>query len=633
MLFAPKLEIRAGRWSGSFNLVVGDSFADRILFWNARLRIPAWLDTDLCCFRVGLDQLKEPEFLAVLGELLKRRNHVNGGAGGPAQLTVRTASLNADQLEEAHQLVLSTKPWSGVTTEAVTGLADVVPSALILRGARGSNRFGGGPFLRPDWTRFGWSPPMARPPASAPDHLSDAPVRQTFTQGYWCTDFIFEYDGPGPLFGGENRWMLPHRWGMAGAFRSSLVDAPRHGAPPSARRSSDGNLAIFVSTDHPIETITVPTAYEALQHALTTRAWAEPDAEHGPVQPPPKVVWTHPSNEARYLTGVLGMTGGLRRASQFLLHPFLRENFSRLGGTPNLRADKVTPTVNRLRKRAQREAAFDLKIEGEREALVELIVKAARTLKSPKHFVSYNDLKASWKTYRASYWAEHPRQGEPDHSEVDWDEHEEKSLDACLIELRRRNMMFQGHQWTCQKCHHRNWIDLGALSSQLACEVCKQSTQAPVDIRWLFRPNEFLIESLRDHSVLSIVWVLSALCQRSRRSFIFVEPMWFGFRCESRTSDAEADLLVVLDGEAMLCEVKSSWHSLRLADISDFVKLASRLRPDTALLAVMEVGSGPADELAAAKVQLSGEGIKFEVLTPAEYGTADDPFLNFDEEG
>ena len=135
-LFAPKLEIRAGRWSQSFNLVVGDSFADRIMFWNARLLIPAWLDTGLCCLRIGLDQMKDPEFLAVLGDLLKGRNRVSDGAGGQTQIEVRSVSTNADQLEEAHQLVMSTKPWDMVTTELVTGLNDIVPSAEALEAAR-----------------------------------------------------------------------------------------------------------------------------------------------------------------------------------------------------------------------------------------------------------------------------------------------------------------------------------------------------------------------------------------------------------------------------------------------------------------------------------------------------------------
>jgi len=94
-------------------------------------------------------------------------------------------------------------------------------------------------------------------------------------------------------------------------------------------------------------------------------------------------------------------------------------------------------------------------------------------------FVSYDDHKTSWKTYRAACWAVHPQQGDPA-TDVDWDRHEEESLDACLIELRRRQIMFQGHRWTCRKCHHRNWVDLATLASELSCQVCKQPAQAPV---------------------------------------------------------------------------------------------------------------------------------------------------------
>jgi hypothetical protein len=95
----------------------------------------------------------------------------------------------------------------------------------------------------------------------------------------------------------------------------------------------------------------------------------------------------------------------------------------------------------------------------------------------------------------------------------------------------------------------------------------------------------------------------------------------------SKRSDAEADLLVVMDGQAVLCEVKASWRSLRQAHVVDFVSLARRLRPDIAMLAVMETGAGPAAQLDQARRQLTDDGIKFELLTPDQYSAQDDPYL------
>ena len=229
------------------------------------------------------------------------------------------------------------------------------------------------------------------------------------------------------------------------------------------------------------------------------------------------------------------------------------------------------------------------------------------------NYVSHEELKERWKAYCAEHMDRGQLQGVPD---IDWDKDEEEQLEECLIELRRQQMLFQGHQWTCRKCHHRNWVDLTLLSSQLACKVCKESVQAPVDIRWLFRPNEFLIESLRDHSVLSIVWLLSVLCERSRRSLIFVEPMSLGYTHESDLPNAEIDLLAISDGETLLCEAKSSWTGLRPVEVSNFVELAQRLRPDSALLAIMEPGLRLKADLAAAQQDLAKKQIRFELVTP-----------------
>ena len=153
-LFASKLDIRAGQWSGTFNLVVGDSFADRLLFWNARLFIPSWLDYDLCCLRITPEQVEDGEFLRTLVTLINRRNNVNAGSGGQPQVAIRSCSLNAERLEAIRQTISAARLWNLARAEAVAGPDAIVPTEEALSKAREGSRFGNGLIPRTDWTEL-----------------------------------------------------------------------------------------------------------------------------------------------------------------------------------------------------------------------------------------------------------------------------------------------------------------------------------------------------------------------------------------------------------------------------------------------------------------------------------------------
>jgi hypothetical protein len=629
-LYATRLEVRDYQWSDAFNLVIGDSFEDRLMFWNARLLIPSWLDNDLCCFRMTLDQLRNEDMLNLLVQLLNTRNHVNGGGGGQSQLRVRSASHTIDELNEVLELLRGAKAWSAHGPAVVITGGHVIPSEDSLKQAREAAQFSDG-FRFGERHAFRWKPPVAHPPATEPEHLRDAPSGQVFTLGLWALDLSFEYDRDKPRLAQDNVWMLPKRWRMADAFIAKFVNKgfAQNSPSPMHRTSRHGNLTVFAGFNRELESITVPSIGQAFRNAMCLDSATRHAGPDDPPCPLKKTAWMKASNESPHLTGILGMTGGLAGARSLLLHPFLQDVFASLGGAPNLADADVKATANALAKRAKGRPLFDLQQESERETLAALIVKAAQSIKAPRMHLSLDYLQKCWKVHRERYWAEHPLpRSDIEEDGIDWDGMEQQAIDDRLAEMRTRRMLFQGYPWSCATCQHRNWTDYQVLSPSLVCDVCRTEKELPVGIPWYFRPNEFLIESLRSRSVLSLVWLLSALCDRATSSFMYLGPTCFGYSPDSRNPDVEADLLAVVDGESILCEVKSAWRSLRAAHIEDFVHLAKRLRPDRAILAVMEKGSHLDEEMWTAETALKADGIQFELLTLANYSVEDDPYLH-----
>lgn len=625
MEFATKLNVHHGRWSDAFNLVVGGSYLDRILFWNSRLLLPNWIGADLGSFRIDADQLADDQFFATLVTLINQRNFVNSGSGGQHQLTIRSTSVAEEELSAIAKRIRDGRCWSMSHAYFVQDLSVMAPPAKTLEQASPSSPLGSILNSMPRSNEFNWTEPIATPLVSPPDHLADVPHRQAFATGVWASDYVLDNGEPKPRFSNGNIWLLPRRWRMAGAFKVKFSSISR-GLIYPARSSRVGELTIFESRDRQVRTIEVPTGHNAIRYSLLEDGrWPRMAGYEGPIVPRSPIDWMEPSNEARYLTGVVGMAGSIDLAFHFLLHPFMQGVFADLGGAPGLPVDKVKPTIARL-KRAGRNQPYDLNNESERAALGTLIVKAAQNLKAPRRYLRYAALAELWRLHRATFWE---RTGRPDRADesVDWEVQEQASLDECLIAMRQRQMMFQGHEWICPECHHRNWVDMAELRPVLSCTICRHDSDAPIAFDWLFRASNFLVEALRDHSTLSLLWVLKVIRDGGRNAFIYAGPTQLWYDDRDRGPDAEVDLLMVVDNSTILAEVKSSWAGVRISDIAALGDVAKRLRPDVALLAVMDTGRQHVARLDALGAELKALNIGLRVMTLDTHPVEDDPYL------
>jgi predicted regulator of amino acid metabolism with ACT domain len=86
-------------------------------------------------------------------------------------------------------------------------------------------------------------------------------------------------------------------------------------------------------------------------------------------------------------------------------------------------------------------------------------------------------------------------------------------------------------------------------------------------------------------------------------------------------------LVVLADGKSFAVEVKNSWQNVSPSEISKLVDVAKKLRPDVAMLSVMESGRKKKKALENAAQELADAGIHFELLTLDQMPLTDNPHL------
>lgn len=617
---APRFSVEDHRWGRSFNLVVGDTSADRIMYWNTHTYVPAWRDGEAVDLCVSTQNVEDPVFVSALAEFLARRNLVNEGHGNaPPRVTLRSISLTKEQLAPIANALRAAVKWHALDCEQIASLDDCVPDPRAL--ARSGLASGRSFLQRGLWNESYETGTSLRLEAAQPDHLKAMP-REFLTpeSGAWAVDLDIERSvDHSPYDNVRHRWRLPRRLRVTQAFCTHYQVVEPHGRYVGPRVSSGNLLTVFTNNDGQLPLITLPSDYDAIKAALQRgRNWrliheALPNAA-GPAQ---LCYAVERSDAGQHFFGTYQLFGSLRTARSVLLHQFWRQQLERLGATErraNVRHDQV---LRRIQRRLG-DRDLDLADKTQKEVLANLVLQVADEERMTIPNLSWSGLASDHEDLVAKYIAANLREDQNEQEVAEERRSYLTDLRACVQRMCELGILHQGYELRCPKCLQRNWVALGELRTQVLCQVCHHPDIAPVDRPWQFRLNGFLRESLQRHGLAPLFWVLARYQENVRTGSLWFEgPLSIYFDSKSfdqKRPASDIDLTIVHDGKVTMCEAKRSARGLDKPD--ETAALFSRLRPDVALIAVMEplsnVLQSKFEQFSAA---LSGTGIEPKLWT------------------
>jgi hypothetical protein len=129
----PRLEFHDDSWAESICLVVGDSFIDRVVFWNGRSHLPVWLDSGLVTLKTSKEQLDDPGFFSSLIGIIRNRIRVPTSNSSSAHFRLRSASLTQSELDRVCDNFRNQDKRAFYSAEAAITLDSCVPSADALK--------------------------------------------------------------------------------------------------------------------------------------------------------------------------------------------------------------------------------------------------------------------------------------------------------------------------------------------------------------------------------------------------------------------------------------------------------------------------------------------------------------------
>lgn len=607
-LFCPYLsDWAAGHdgWGDHMTVVIGDQVADRLLFWNAQHRYPAltgW--DDIPVLRLSADRLASgiPDWLK---NWITRRNRRHFGSNHTPHTVLRSCSLNEARLKDIATL-LPHNFGAFISTAAHdnSSVFDLQPKGLLHLRRKRSGRWVDQTGVTQGNIKFQNN--KFELPLVTPRHIRDNSAA-SLTDGAWAVALVIERsEDHSKNADRPHVWVWPRRFRLDRSVQIKNY-GPRHSLLPNIRPALDGDLIVWDSTAWQRPNLVIPTDIQAFLDALFSYPPSSPErriAFASEAASKTRYWQVSFSDKARDLLGVFQFFQSLHEALNFLTDTFWLRVIKLL--SPEEPASNLKH-VNELSQRIHEL----IKAQSNESLNVELVARralsmAARSLSAPSEQLK----QAGFEKLYA--WAiEGKKKKElPDKFHND--------LEASVKYLRDREFLWQGFEWRCSFCHHRNWISLDRLLPIVNCEICRKPESSPVATSLHFRLNPFVHHAFGSGSAQGpVIWCLDELARRAERSFIFA-PTLEVYRWGSDNPETDIDLLAAVDGLVYLAEVKSSFSGVDSKVIDQLTSLAGDLRPDRVMLAVAKPsteGEGKIELLNKLRSDIATFDVELELLT------------------
>lgn len=321
-------------WVNSFCLVVGDSFEDRISCWNAGLLFGSSQGQTIHTLRIPASAINNSKQIEAIGVFLRARNWLGPNSGQP-EISIRSHSLQSEALEDfSRQLQQSSH--AVVSFSAISGHEDCCPTNAKRR-RTGPWRTQFVSVVQEIDIQLG-SKNIGVP---SPPHLQyckgAAPI---FSVGGWYLNLkIDRLNDHGMYENVRDEWLLPFRRGMAEQLCKMQL----------ARIQRNHRVAVHVDSNTTVVELNQPEDADVFLHLANNNAqFPYGDPRRGDPRPP-KYEYLAPSNQGRYLQGLIGLFDGLNQASNIFANHFWRTQFRNMAAPAETQRGEVIEYLkNRL---------------------------------------------------------------------------------------------------------------------------------------------------------------------------------------------------------------------------------------------------------------------------------------------